>query len=149
MSKKNILITQVYDCFKQFQIISNKNKTCNGPGSQSESQNRTWHHAQTSRRKNVFYILFEHFDKGRGVFRNRARGGPTLLFRPIERRSRTFFGLSPISNVKFGLLRGGAMAQWPPPSTRPWGYTLFLKFLNQDYVLNFFFSRNIMNFKFR
>ena len=53
------------------------------------------------------------------MFRNRARGEPTLVFRPIERCSRTFFGLSPISNVKFGLL-GGAMAQWPPPSTRPW-----------------------------
>ena len=47
------------DCFKLFQTISNKNKTCNGPGSQSESENRSWHHAQTSRRKNVFYILFE------------------------------------------------------------------------------------------
>ena len=39
------------DCFKLFQTISNKNKTCNGPGSQSESENRKWHHAQTSRRK--------------------------------------------------------------------------------------------------
>ena len=29
------------DCFKLFQTISNKNKTCNGPGSQSESENRT------------------------------------------------------------------------------------------------------------
>ena len=47
------------DCFKLFQTISNKNKTCDGPGSQSESENRTWHLAQTSRRKNVFYILFE------------------------------------------------------------------------------------------
>ena len=46
------------DCFKLFQTISNKNKTCNGQGSQSESANRTWHHAETSRRKNVFCILF-------------------------------------------------------------------------------------------
>ena len=63
MSKMNVLITQVYDClywcFKLFQTISNKNKTCNGPGSHSESENRTWHHAQTSWRKSVFYILFE------------------------------------------------------------------------------------------
>ena len=47
------------DCFKLFQTISNRNNTCNGPGSQTEAKNRTWHHAQTSRRKNVFYILFE------------------------------------------------------------------------------------------
>ena len=47
------------DCFKLFQTISNKNKTCNGPGGQSESENRTWHQAQTFRRKNVFYTLFE------------------------------------------------------------------------------------------
>ena len=47
------------DCLKLFQTISNENKTCNGPGSQSESENRTWHHAQTSRRKNVFYKLLE------------------------------------------------------------------------------------------
>ena len=39
------------DCFKLFQTISNKNKTCNGPGSQSESENRTWHHALTTRKK--------------------------------------------------------------------------------------------------
>ena len=47
------------DCFKLFQTISNKNKACNGPGSQSESENRTRHHAQTSRKKKVFYRLFE------------------------------------------------------------------------------------------
>ena len=52
----------VGDCLKQFKAIntiSNKNKTCNGPSSQSESENRTWHHAQTSSRKNIFYTLFE------------------------------------------------------------------------------------------
>ena len=47
------------DCFKLFQTISNKNKTSNGPNSQSESEKRMWHHAQTSWRKNVFYKLFE------------------------------------------------------------------------------------------
>ena len=47
------------DCFKMFQTMSNKNKTCNGPGSQLESENRTWHHAQTSRKNKVFYRLFE------------------------------------------------------------------------------------------
>ena len=51
------------DCFKLFQTISNTNKTCNGPGSQSESENRTRHHAQTFRRKNVFYILFKRIIK--------------------------------------------------------------------------------------
>ena len=63
MSKMNVLIFKFMivcvDCFKLFQTISNTNKTCNGPGSQSESENRTWHHAHTSRKKNVFYILFE------------------------------------------------------------------------------------------
>ena len=47
------------DSLKLFQTICDKNKTCNGPGSQSESENRTWHRALTSRKKNVFYILFE------------------------------------------------------------------------------------------
>ena len=47
------------DCFKLFQTISNKNKTCNGPGSQSESEKRTWHHALTSKKNKVFYILIE------------------------------------------------------------------------------------------
>ena len=46
------------DCFKPFQTISNKNKTCNGPGSQSESENRTWHHAQTSRKKKCILHTF-------------------------------------------------------------------------------------------
>ena len=55
------------DCFKLFQTISNKNKTCNGAGSQSESENRTWHHAQTSRRKYVIYILFERIIKRRNL----------------------------------------------------------------------------------
>ena len=53
------------------------------------------------------------------MFRNRARGGPTLVFRPIERRSQTFFWLSPISNVKFGLLGWGGHGPMAPPSTRP------------------------------
>ena len=52
-----------FDCFKLFQTISNKNKTCNGPGSQSESENRTWHHALTSRRKNVFRSILHTFWK--------------------------------------------------------------------------------------
>ena len=58
--------------------------------------------------------------QSRGVFRNRARGGPTLVFRPIERRSWTFYWLSPISNVKFGLLRGGGpWPNGPPPPHAP------------------------------
>ena len=51
------------DCFKLFQTISNKNKTCNGPGGQAESENRMWHHAQTSRRKKIFFIFFERIIK--------------------------------------------------------------------------------------
>ena len=53
------------------------------------------------------------------MFRNHARlrVGPNPIFLQIEHRSRTFFRLSPTSNVKFGLLRGGAMAQWPPLHT--------------------------------
>ena len=46
------------DCFKLFQAISNKNKTCNGPGSQSESENGTWHHALTSRKKKCILHTF-------------------------------------------------------------------------------------------
>ena len=51
------------DCFKLLQTIFNKNKTCNGPGIQSESENIMSHHAQTSRKKNVFYIHFERIIK--------------------------------------------------------------------------------------
>ena len=59
------------DCFKQFQTISNKNKTCNGPGSQSESENRTWHHALTSKKKIVFYTLSERIIKKRDLVNNK------------------------------------------------------------------------------
>ena len=54
----------------------------------------------------------------RGEFRNHLRRGPNLVFRKIDRRSRTFFRLSPILNVTFGLLRGvhGPMA---PPKYAP------------------------------
>ena len=41
-------------------------------------------------------------------------GGPNRIFRQTERRSRTFFWLSPISNVKFGVLRGGGHGPMPP-----------------------------------
>ena len=53
----------------------------------------------------------------RGVFRNPARGGGNPIFWQIERRSRTFFRLSPISNVKFGVLRGGPWPNAPPLNT--------------------------------
>ena len=63
LSKMNVLIFKFMivciDCFKLFQTISNKNRTCNGPGSQSESENRTWHHALISKKKIVFYTLSE------------------------------------------------------------------------------------------
>ena len=39
-----------------------------------------------------------------------VRGGPNLVFWKIDHHSRTFFWLSPIYKVKFGLLEGGA---WP------------------------------------
>ena len=56
----------------------------------------------------------------RGVFRNRMRrGGPNPIFWHSELRLPTFFWLSPIPNVKFGVLRGGAMAQCPPPLNTP------------------------------
>ena len=37
-------------------------------GRQSEFENGTWHHAQTTRRKNVFYILFERIIIGSKYF---------------------------------------------------------------------------------
>ena len=39
----------------------------------------------------ISHTILSNGDITRGVFRNRARGRPTPVFRPIERRSRTFF----------------------------------------------------------
>ena len=46
-------------------------------------------------------------------------GGQTLFFGKSTYVRGLFFRLSPISNVKFGVLRGGGMAQWPPPLNTP------------------------------
>ena len=52
----------------------------------------------------------------RGVFRNNSWGPKSVLWR-IDHHSQTFFQLSPMSKVKFGLLRGNHGPMAPP---LPW-----------------------------
>ena len=49
----------------------------------------------------------------------REGGGGNVVFWKIDHRIWTFFQLSPISKVNFGLLREGGMAQCPPPPKTP------------------------------
>ena len=57
--------------------------------------------------------MYEH------IFRNHSKGGPNLVFWKVDHHSQTFFQLSPISKVKFGLLTRESMAQYPYPKYAP------------------------------